>query len=213
MPPPPTRTVHYGEVAAYLLKEGGGLYQIAPDAVSALQLGRYGSGTDKRYVADGAWTREGWQLVNVHLIHVVGWLCFKGRQRNVPSAPLRQMGKLELDGERKEVSYGQEMGVWVGVVFPLAAVMQSHTSCKLFRKHSTSTQPKDRLHSTRSGRIAKPAAAKPSTPSLTALLSSVISDATQNASVSSSSARPRLSLQRQAPSHNFKTSTKKRFNK
>ncbi|KAH7711558.1 hypothetical protein AAVH_21131, partial [Aphelenchoides avenae] len=48
MPPPPTRTVRYGEVAPYLLKEGGGLYQIAPDGGSALQLGRYGTGTDKR---------------------------------------------------------------------------------------------------------------------------------------------------------------------
>ncbi|KAH7723627.1 hypothetical protein AAVH_08897 [Aphelenchoides avenae] len=175
LPPPPIRTVHYGEVAAYLLKEGGELYRIAPDGGSTLQVGRYGTVADKGYVSNGVWTREGWQLLKMHVIHAAGWLCFQERRRNVSSAPLRQMGKLELSGQNE--------------------------------KPSTSTQPKDRLHSTLagritkdrlhstlSGRITKPAAAKPSQSALTDLLSSILTDAAKNASSSASSAHPRLGL-------------------
>ncbi|KAH7729784.1 hypothetical protein AAVH_02258 [Aphelenchoides avenae] len=196
LPPPPTRTVHYGEVASFLLKEGGGFYRISSDGGSALQLGRYGTGTDKRYVANGGWTRDGWQLVKVHAIHVAGWLCFQERVRKTSSAPLRQMGKLEM-GEPKEKP---------------ASSSQIKDRLHPTFAGRTLTQPKDRLHSTLAGRITKPAAAaKPSTSSLTTLLSSILSDAALKASASSSSARARPGSQRSAPSHNSSSTTKKRF--
>ncbi|KAH7698042.1 gagpol and env protein precursor, partial [Aphelenchoides avenae] len=101
LPPPPIRTVHYGEVVAYLLREGGELYRITSDGGSTLQVGRYGTVADKGYVSNGVWTREGWQLLKVHVIHAAGWLCFQERRRNASSAPLRQMGKLELRGQNE----------------------------------------------------------------------------------------------------------------
>lgn len=278
LPPPPVRTMHYGEVAGFLLKEGGGLYRISPDGGSTLQLGRYSTVADKCYVANGAWTREGWQLVKMHVTHAAGWLCFQERRRNVQSAPLRQMGKLELSGNkevcreieslvkdgslskrwphpRRSQKYGLRVsfllattpGPYMGIIgrqkagtkawflmgFPMAAIMHSCASYVLFQKPSTSMQPKnrlhstfsgritkpdclhstlsgritkqDRLHSTLSGRTSKPPVAKPSQSALTDFLSSILSDAAQNAASSLSSAHARLTLQRPASSHNAKT--------
>ncbi|KAH7724016.1 hypothetical protein AAVH_08454 [Aphelenchoides avenae] len=167
---------------------------MCPENDYCLQVGRYGTVADKGYVSNGVWTREGWQLLKVHVIHAAGWLCFQERRRNASSAPLRQMGKLELRGQNEKPS----------------SSMQPKD-----RLHSTQAGriTKDRLHSTLSGRITKPAAAKPSQSALTDLLSSILTDAAKNASSSASPAHSRLGLQRPSSSHNVKSSTKKQYRK
>ncbi|KAH7712490.1 hypothetical protein AAVH_20175 [Aphelenchoides avenae] len=98
-PPVPIITPEYDTVAAWLRQHAGPPYEITSNGGSLLQVGRYGTGANKRYVRNGDWAPEGLRLLRAHFMQLLDCLFLKDKplENEGPSGlPMRQLSGLTL---------------------------------------------------------------------------------------------------------------------